>query len=353
MEHVKIFAKTLESSAAEQIEQLASSSAYEDSKMRIMPDAHAGKGCTIGTTMTISDKVTPNLVGVDIGCGMLTVKLYTKRNINLDELDEFINNNVPVGFSIYDNPIAGFDFSELRCYDYVDINRAARSIGTLGGGDHFIELSKGCDKSLYLIIHSGSRNIGKMTCDHYQRLADELHPELSSLAYLEGGPMNDYLNDTEIVQRYAALNRLMIANRILDFLNVCEVNRFETIHNYIEFSRMILRKGAVSAEFGEQLLIPINMRDGSLLCAGKGNQDWNYSAPHGAGRVLSRADAKKNLLMSDFCESMSGIYSTSVVATTIDESPMAYKPMDEIISAIGDTVDIIDILKPIYNFKSH
>lgn len=382
---VKIFAETFEQEAYAQIEQLANYPAYEDSIIRIMPDSHAGKGCTVGTTMTITDKVTPNLVGVDIGCGMLTVEL-SDQYIQCDKLDAVIRELIPNGFNVHNTQKAEFDFSNLRCAKYVDINRAYLSIGTLGGGNHFIEIDYSQrNQRYYLVIHSGSRKLGGDVCRYYQNLAEKTESNRSveirntiaklkaegreceiqdaiskipqdckhkELAHLSGSNYTDYLNDMGIVQQFAVLNRATMANIIIEAMGFTEVNRFETIHNYIDFSRMILRKGAVSAEYGERLLIPINMRDGSLICLGKGNPDWNYSAPHGAGRLMSRSKAKELLSMEEYQASMNGIYTTSVNKATIDEAPQAYKPMDEIIKAVADTVEIEDIIKPIYNFKA-
>lgn len=326
---VKIFAETLEGTALEQINAMPS-----DSKIRIMPDAHAGAGCTIGTTMTIGKVVNPNYVGVDIGCGMLTIELKD-TSVDFEMLDATIREKVPFGFNVHSFPVEKFDFSKLICIEHVDIERAKLSIGSLGGGNHFIEIDKSMNNSkLYLVIHSGSRKLGADICRYYSGL--------------ESFNIDDYLNDMSIAQKYASLNRNTIANLI----GLNEINRMETIHNYIDFNRMILRKGAVSAEYGEKLLIPINMRDGSLLCVGKGNDDWNYSAPHGAGRLMSRGEAKKKLNMEEYTESMNGIYSTCIKESTIDESPMAYKPMEEIIRCITPTCDVIDILKPVYNFKA-
>lgn len=376
---VKIFAETFEQEAYAQIERLANYPAYEDSTIRIMPDSHAGKGCTVGTTMTISDKVTPNLVGVDIGCGMLTVEL-ADRQIQYRELDTAIRELIPSGFAIHSTQKAEFDLSNLRCANYVNINRAYLSIGTLGGGNHFIEIDYSQrTQRYYLVIHSGSRKLGGDVCRYYQNLAEkvEIRNTISrlkadgreheiqetirkiphdykdkELLHLSGDNFSDYLNDMKIVQQFATLNRATIANIIIEAVGFTEVNRFETIHNYIDLSRMILRKGAVSAELGERLLIPINMRDGSLICIGKGNPDWNYSAPHGAGRLMSRSKAKEQLSMEEYQISMNGIYTTSVSKSTIDEAPHAYKPMDEIIRMVADTVEIEDIIKPIYNFKA-
>ncbi|HBG40254.1 MAG TPA: RNA-splicing ligase RtcB [Porphyromonadaceae bacterium] len=382
---VKIFAETFEHEAYDQVKRLANYPAYESSVIRIMPDSHAGKGCTVGTTMTITDKVTPNLVGVDIGCGMLTVELRDK-NINCERLDQVIREKIPYGFNVHSKPRASFDFEKLHCAKYVGLERALLSIGSLGGGNHFIEIDySGKDDKYYLVIHSGSRNLGANVCKYYQDLAfqgvnemkkirDELIARLKSegrekeindeikkikkpivdkeLVHLSGEYFDRYMNDMEIVQRFASLNRKTMADIIIREAGLSEACRFETIHNYIDFKRMILRKGAVSAEAGEKLLIPINMRDGSLICIGKGNPDWNYSAPHGAGRLMSRSKAKELLSMDEFTKSMDGIFTTSVNASTLDEAPMAYKSMEEISSAITDTVDIIDKIKPVYNFKA-
>lgn len=381
-----IFAETFEYEAYDQIKKLVNFEAYENAKVRIMPDAHAGKGCTVGTTITITDKVTPNLVGVDINCGMLTIKLKNKE-INFEKLDRIIKTKVPSGFSVHKKSMKKFDFSNLRCQKHVDLERATLSIGTLGGGNHFIEVGKDeTTNELYLIIHSGSRKLGGDVCKYYQDKAfqnvnemskvvkntidklkaDGREKEIASeiknikkptadkdLAYLIGNDFNNYMNDMSIVQKFATLNRETIAEIIIKEMNWQESDRFETIHNYIDFKRMILRKGAVSAEKDEMLLIPINMRDGSLLCIGKGNEDWNYSAPHGAGRLMSRSKAKEAINMDDFKDSMMDVYTTSVMRETLDEAPQAYKSIDEIKSAIVDTVDIVGIIKPLYNYKAH
>lgn len=381
-----IFAETFEYEAFEQVKNMINFEPYQDAKVRIMPDAHAGKGCTVGTTMTITNKVTPNLVGVDIGCGMLTIQLKNSE-IDLEKLDQIINEKIPHGFNVHSTSKSKFDFSELKCQKHVGLQRAMLSIGSLGGNNHFIEIAKSssCDK-YYLIIHTGSRKLGGDVCKYYQDKAfqnanemckivkntiDKLKTEGrqkeianeiknikkpitdKNLAFLEGNDFADYMHDMQIVQNFASLNRKIISDIIMYEMNWQESERFETIHNYIDFKRMILRKGAVSAENGETLLIPINMCDGSLLCVGKGNEDWNYSAPHGAGRLMSRTKAKEQINISDFIETMKGIYSTSVTKETLDEAPQAYKSIEEIKSAITETVDIIDILKPIYNFKSH
>lgn len=382
---VKIFAETFEYDAYEQIKRIANYEAYKDSIIRIMPDSHAGKGCTVGTTMTITDKVTPNLVGVDIGCGMLAVELKDNY-IDCEKLDSVIREKVPNGFNVHERQKSTFDFDKLLCGKHVDLERALLSIGTLGGGNHFIEMDYSeKHNKYYLVIHSGSRKLGGDVCKYYQDLAfqganemgkvkselinrlkaegreKDIESEIKKLkkpsadkelAHLWGNNFSSYLNDMEIVQRFAVLNRKTIADIIIKGMGFREESRFETIHNYIDFNRMILRKGAVSAEKGQILLIPINMRDGSLICIGKGNENWNYSAPHGAGRLMSRSKAKELISMDEFADSMNGIYTTSVNESTIDEAPHAYKSMEEIKNAIVDTVDIIDTIKPIYNFKA-
>lgn len=381
---IKIYATTLEDVAFEQIKELGEFEPYQDSKIRIMPDCHAGAGCTIGTTMEIKDKITPNLVGVDIGCGMLTVKLK-ETNINLQKLDSVINEFIPNGFNIHSEPKADFEFDKLIAKN-LNIERAKLSIGSLGGGNHFIEVGKNSKGELFLVIHSGSRNIGGQIAKYYQDIAienltdnskereelierlkkegkqNEIGEELKKLkkpiinkdlAYLTGTDFDNYMHDMELMQKFAVLNRRTMANIILEKAELTEAEAFETIHNYIDFKRMILRKGAVSAENGETLLIPINMRDGSIIAKGKGNEDWNYSAPHGAGRLMGRNEAHKKLNFDEFKEQMKDIYSTSVLTETLDEAPNAYKSMNEIIEAIGETVDILDIIKPIYNFKAH
>lgn len=362
--------------AAAQILELCNQEFVKDSIIRIMPDTHAGAGCTIGTTMTVKDKIVPNLVGVDIGCGMETVKLKQKE-VDLKRLDRYIHEKIPAGFNIRKSPhpyIERTDLDRLVSLKHVDLNRARLSVGTLGGGNHFIELNKDSAGSLYLVVHSGSRHLGKQVAEHYQemayreRLAESRHalekkkhkgsPVIKpgsinkALAYLEGKSCNNYLADMFIVQQYAVQNRNAIVDEILSGLALEAEDRFTTIHNYIDPERMILRKGAVSALEGERLLIPINMSDGSLLCVGKGNRDWNWSAPHGAGRLMSRKKAKEFITMEQFEKSMRGIYSTTVNRSTLDECALAYKPMEEIIKNIRDTVEIIDTLKPLYNFKA-
>ena len=379
-----VYTGLIEPTAVSQVIDMLNQEAFKDSKIRIMPDVHAGKGCTIGTTMTIEDKVVPNLVGVDIGCGMYTMEMGTDP-IDLKKLDEIIKRDIPSGFHIREK--IAIDFSDnlnrLRCADKVNIDRALHSIGTLGGGNHFIEVAVSDGGMHYLIIHSGSRNLGKQIAKHYQELAvkncmldkEKIIGELKAhgryseinatlrdlgkkvppkdLSYLEGQDLVDYIKDMHIAQTYAELNRAVMANVICQGLGIPRGDSFTTRHNYIDIRAMILRKGAVSAQAGETLLIPMNMRDGSLLCVGKGNAEWNYSAPHGAGRTMSRGQAKTELSLLDFEKQMEGIYTTSVGLSTLDEAPDAYKPMQSIVDQIQDTVDIIDILRPIYNYKSH
>ena len=383
---VKVFAETFEQEAYDQIKMLANFEPYQNAKIRIMPDSHAGKGCTIGTTMIITDKVTPNLVGVDIGCGMLVVELQEKE-IDLEKLDNVIRKFIPSGFNVHEEPLKGFyGFIGLRCTRHVDLQRALRSIGSLGGGNHFIEVDRSEDGRLYLVIHSGSRNLGVGVCNYYQNLAYEklnsltdkkkemierlkaqgrekdINTELrklqkskvsKELAYVEGQDFEDYINDMEIVQQFASLNRKAIAELITEYMSWHIVDTFETIHNYIDTKNMILRKGAVSAQKGEKFIVPINMRDGSLICIGKGNEDWNCSAPHGAGRLMSRSKAKEIISMNEYKDAMNGIYTTSVNDATIDEAPQVYKPIEEFMKAIKPTADIVEVVKPIYNFKAN
>ena len=387
----RVFTEIIDPSAISQIIELCNQPMSEGSHIRIMPDVHAGAGCTIGTTMKISDKVVPNLVGVDIGCGMETVKLKEKH-IELQKLDKLIYEKIPSGFAIrekahrYNEKI---DLTELYCYEHINPLRAERSIGTLGGGNHFIEADKGEDGSIYIIIHSGSRHLGVETAKYYQEEAyrllngsaqkdvDALVEKLKSegkekqiqaeitklkntkstsvpkhLAYCEGELFRQYIHDMKIVQQFAMLNRQAMMDEIIKGMHLHITEQFTTIHNYIDTDTMILRKGAVSAEAGEKLLIPINMRDGSLICTGKGNADWNCSAPHGAGRLMSRSQAKQSFTVSEFKKQMSGIYTTSVNAQTLDECPMAYKSIEDIVDNITDTVEINKIIKPIYNFKA-
>ena len=390
---VKVFAETFEQDAYDQIERLANYPAYQDSTIRIMPDSHAGKGCTVGTTMTITDKVTPNLVGVDIGCGMYTVYLGN-IDIDFEKVDEAAH-FIPCGRNVWEGRQERFDLTQLRCYRSLrDTKRLERSLGTLGGGNHFIEIDEDANGGKYLVIHSGSRNLGTQVAEFYQQLAVDLNigkedyfrqreeiirtykeqgrrteiqaalkaldkdfqakePTLPrDLCFLYGSFMEDYLHDVDICQRFAERNRERMAQIILDRCGWTALETFQTIHNYIDVHEMVLRKGAVSAKAGEKLLVPINMRDGSLICLGKGNEDWNCSAPHGAGRLMSRSAAFERLTMAEYEAEMAGIYSTCVVPDTLDESPMAYKSMDEIVENIEPTAEIICRIKPIYNFKA-
>lgn len=385
----KVFTDNVEETAMSQIIELCNQEFIQGSKIRIMPDTHAGAGCVIGTTMTIKDKIVPNLVGVDIGCGMAIINLGKGVKINLEKLDNFIRENVPSGHDVNDKEDIFKPIKNLKCKSYVNQNRALCSLGTLGGGNHFIEVDIDNEDNTYIVIHSGSRYLGKQVAEYYQekafkdltnnaeqikQLVDKLKsegrerdiqneikkikkPSISrTLAYVEGKNFNDYLNDMEIVQQYACINRQkMLMKMFQDFLQLdirCNDGYFQTIHNYIDLKNMVLRKGSISAQKDEIVLIPINMRDGSLLCKGKGNSDWNYSAPHGAGRLMSRSKAKELVTIQEFENSMVGIYTTSVNQFTIDESPMAYKPMQEIIDNIQDTVEILKVIKPIYNFKA-
>ncbi len=387
------YAKVVEDAAIEQIRRMCDYALTDGSRICIMPDVHFGKGCTIGTTMTITDKVCPNLVGVDIGCGMYTVEL-NERDIDLAAVDRAAH-IVPSGCDVWEGRVERFDLTALRCYRYLrDARRIERSLGTLGGGNHFIEIDRASDGRCYLVIHSGSRNLGKQAAEYYQSLAVDLHKgkekyfkmrdeiievykaegrrteiqaalrELArsyvaaellvpeDLCWLYGDFLADYIADIEIIQRFARRNREIIAEKIMDMAGLTAADVFHTIHNYIDTDEMILRKGAIAAHKGERVLIPINMRDGAVIAVGRGNPDWNYSAPHGAGRVMSRTAAKDNISLEEYVKSMEGIYSTSVNISTLDESPMAYKSLDDIISVIDETVDIIDIIKPIYNFKA-
>lgn len=383
----KVFTDNIEKEAVSQIINLLNQDFVSGSQIRIMPDTHAGAGCTIGTTMTITDKVVPNLVGVDIGCGMETV-LLKNSHIELQQLDRVIHEHIPAGFSTRDKVHPFMDeinLAELRCADHVNLNRAELSMGTLGGGNHFIELDRDDEGKFYLVVHSGSRNLGKQVAEYYQKAAarnlekrrndstrmiaelkaqgreQEIEDALrqrefikvdKNLAFAEGTLFNDYIHDMAITQHYAVLNRRAMVREIVNKMKFKVIDSFTTVHNYIEMDTMILRKGAISAKAGERVLIPINMRDGSLICIGKGNPDWNQSAPHGAGRLMSRRAARECITLSQFKDSMKGIYSTTVDKSTIDESPFAYKPMEEIISNIAQTVEIIKVIKPVYNFKA-
>lgn len=386
MEKLKIFAKTIESEALSQIEAMANCTAYRDCTIRVMPDCHAGKGCTVGTVISIKDMVIPNTVGVDIGCGMLVCELGD-IDIDLQILDKVINECIPSGFNSHKEVQSWFNFDYCHCIDDIDVDKAMLQIGTLGGGNHFIEVNVDSNHNKYLVIHSGSRNLGKKVCEYYQNKAyqscnvtsnkvakdsiikflkakgeeHKIQDALSKLVtnktpndlcYLWGKDLNNYIYDMNMAQEYASENRETIANIICEKMGWRVKSMFETIHNYIDIESRILRKGAVSAKLGEKLIIPINMRDGSLICAGKGNVDWLQSAPHGAGRLMSRTKAKETLSMVQYNKEMDGIYTTSICESTLDEAPMAYKPIDEIVECIQPTVAILEQIRPIYNFKA-
>lgn len=387
----KVFTEVIDEASIAEIITLCNQEFTKESKIRLMPDVHAGAGCTIGTTMTITDKIVPNLVGVDIGCGMEVIKVKEKH-LELQKLDKLIYKKIPSGFSIRESAhryIKYITLDRLRCYSKINMRKAENSLGTLGGGNHFIEVDKGEDGSIYIVVHSGSRHLGLEVAKYYQEegyktLTHYSHAEIEdviqrlkkegrqqeiqktlkqmqdskqtsipkSLAYVSGSLFDDYLHDMKIIQTYAEWNRKAIMDEIIKGMKLHVVEQFTTIHNYIDLDAMILRKGAVSAREGEKLLIPINMRDGSLICIGKGNDDWNQSAPHGAGRLMSRSKAKESFTVSEFKKQMEGIYTTSVNIGTLDECPMAYKSMDDIVNCIEDTVSIVQVIKPIYNFKA-
>ena len=386
------YAKVVEDEAIEQVRRMCDYEFTQDSKIRIMPDVHAGKGCTIGTTMTVTDKVVPNIVVVDIGCGMYTVNLG-KESIDFEKLDEAAH-FIPSGMNIWEGRQERFDLQELRCYRSLKNTKwLERSLGTLGGGNHFIEVDRTSDETNYLVIHTGSRNLGKQVAEIYQQLAIDLNkgketyfqqrdeiirtykeqgrrkeiqkaleaiswnqrettmPE--DLCFLYGQFFEDYMHDVEICQRFARRNREKIAEILLARTGMTGGEAFHTIHNYIDTDEMILRKGAIAAHVGEKVLIPINMRDGSVLAIGKGNPEWNYSAPHGAGRIMSRTKAKSELNLDEYRKAMAGVYTTSVNEATLDEAPMAYKSLEDIIDVIKESVDVIEVMKPIYNFKAN
>ncbi len=387
------YAKVIEETAVEQVRRMCDYALTEGSRVRIMPDVHAGKGCTIGTTMTVTDKACPNIVGVDIGCGMYTVRL-NRRELDFAKIDEAAH-FIPSGMRVWEGRIEKFDLTGLRCYRSLkDSRRLERSLGTLGGGNHFIEIDRAADGTFYLVIHSGSRNLGKQVAEIYQQLAIDLHmgkeeyfrqreeiirtykeqgrrSEIQSalqklekgfqtqtlavpedICWLYGSYLEDYLHDVEICQGFARRNREKMAEILLERTGMAAVEAFHTIHNYIDTEEKILRKGAIAAHAGEKVLIPINMRDGSVLAVGKGNPQWNYSAPHGAGRIMSRQKAKETLDLEAYQAAMKGIYTTSVNENTIDEAPMAYKSLEDIIDVIEDSVEVIDIMRPVYNFKA-
>lgn len=386
----KVFADKVDEDSVRQIYDLCNQQFTENERIRMMPDVHAGAGCVIGTTMTVTDRVVPNLVGVDIGCGMETV-LIKGRQLEPEQLDKFIKFNIPSGFSIRDKEhryAERLRLSELRCAKYISLDRAYLSLGTLGGGNHFIEADKG-ESGIYIVIHSGSRHLGVEVAKHYQKRAvDELKhsgdadvkkliAEMKSagrekeinaalkklnmqakkivpdhLAYVFGSAFDDYIHDMKIVQEFAMMNRKAMMDDIIRGMKLKVSDEFTTVHNYIDTENMIVRKGSVSAQKGERLIIPINMRDGSLICIGKGNPDWNFSAPHGAGRLFSRSQAKQSFTVSEFKKQMAGIYSSTINSATLDECPMAYKSMNDIVDNIGDTADITEVIKPIYNYKA-
>lgn len=351
-----IFTDNVDETTISQVKNLCNSVIAKNSKIRIMPDCHAGAGCVIGTTMTIKDKIVPNLVGVDIGCGMYVVRLKDFKDPEL--LDDIIKSFIPSGKSVRNKTykrVEEIEIDKLKSKKEVDIQRGYLSIGTLGGGNHFIEVAKG--EGYYLIIHSGSRHPGKQVAEYYQSLAKKICQKkgikiANGLEYLEGEEMENYLNDMKIMQNYAKINRESMAEIIIDRMKLEPLDSFHTIHNYIDIENSILRKGAVSAKNGERLLIPLNMKDGSLICLGKGNPNWNFSAPHGAGRIMSRNRAKEVITLEQFKEVMKGVFSTTINKWTIDEAPQAYKSPDEIIKSIGETVEIVERLTPVYNFKA-
>ena len=383
----KVFADTLDERARGQLSRVCDAEHFSQCKIRVMPDVHAGVGCVIGFTMALKDKVVPNMVGVDIGCGMYLCQLQEKE-IDYAMLDSTIRSKVPSGNTNHKKPIEeaeGFNFENLRCFEGINVINAKRCLGTLGGGNHFIEVDRDSDGTLYLVIHTGSRNLGAGVAEFYQKrgyqvLSQKLEEKYNALlekakseeerekilrekeeekasvlpheAYVEGQLFEDYIHDMKITQEFADLNRKIIANRLIDALGLHVVESFTTTHNYIDMDEMVLRKGAVSAKKGEKLLIPINMRDGGLLCIGKGNEDWNNSAPHGAGRLMTRSKAKETISLEDYQKAMEGIYSTCISTGTLDESPMAYKNKGEIVKNIAPTAEIFKEIKPVYNFKS-
>ena len=386
------YASVIEDEAVEQIRRMCDHDLTAGSRIRIMPDVHAGKGCTIGTTMTVTDRIVPNIVGVDIGCGMYTVNLG-KADLDFEKLDAAAH-RVPSGMQVWDRVQESFDLGELRCSALLkNTDRLRLSLGTLGGGNHFIEADVSGDGTKYLVIHSGSRNLGKQVAEIYQREAirqcrgkedhfqkrmrlitelreqgrsreisgalRELEREAGTnqsipedLCYLRGTAFRDYLHDVEICQRFARRNREIMAAVILDYAGLRSQDAFHTVHNYIDTGEMILRKGAIAAHEGERVLIPVNMRDGSILATGRGNPEWNFSAPHGAGRIMSRTSAKKKLSLEEYRKAMAGVYSTSVNEDTLDEAPMAYKSLRDITGNATETIDIIEVLRPVYNFKA-
>lgn len=396
MSNLKIFAKTIEEEAVAQVNTLVAQTAFKDCKVRIMPDCHAGAGCVIGFTADLGDKVIPNIVGVDIGCGMYCCEIDS-TSIDFEKLDKIIRTYVPSGMTVRDMVLVPFpEIKDMFCYNNLkNVDRFDKSVGTLGGGNHFIEVNVSSDgRKTYLVIHTGSRNVGKQVADYYQNIAIEkmcgkakldetisakifelksagksneiqsevakiksqfysIVPEIpKELSYLTGEDREKYLYDMKICQRFAVKNRETIANIVCEKMGWNILNKFHTIHNYIEEETNMVRKGAISAKLGEKLIIPINMRDGSILGEGLGNEDWNYSAPHGAGRLMGRMNAKRTLSLEEYRSQMSDVYTTSVSFDTLDEAPLAYKSMDEILEGIKPTVKVLDVIKPAYNFKA-
>ena len=391
----KIFTDNVDNETISQLYEVLNQESVAGSQIRIMPDCHAGKGCVVGTTMTLHNKVIPNLVGVDISCGMLCCRIETPgKNLDLDKFDKVMHKNIKSGFEIYDSPqpyAAKIEnnLHNLKCADRVDIPKALRSIGSIGGGNHFVEIDKDEYNNLYIVIHCGSRHLGLEVCDYYQNkaytklnksskndvkiLIDQYKKEgrqkeiaqaiktlkntkttnvPKDLCYLEDDDFNDYIHDMEILENFAYWNRKQVLDTLLENMGLKSAEEFTTTHNYVDTKNMILRKGSIDASLGKKVIIPMNMKDGSLICTGKGNADWNFSAPHGAGRLMSRSKAKKLLSMDTYETEMSGIYSTCINSSTLDEAPMAYKPMQEIINCIQNTVEINEIIRPIYNFKA-
>lgn len=387
---LKIFTENIEPEAVNQIYELIRTAPFENATVRIMPDVHYGKGCVVGFTGTTNDKIIPNVIGIDIGCGMLTVKLG-KQKLDLAALDEHIRSRVPAGSKVHKAYTEDNMIRKLRCFKKLaDLDKLYRSMGTLGGGNHFIEIDVDDDGEQYLVIHTGSRNLGQQVATYYQKLAVEMcknaaqqqkqavhnklrnegriaeipdamqqisqqHYDLTKIpahqCYLWGAAKDDYLYDVGVCQEFARKNRQHIADSILSFLHISRAESFDTIHNYIDDDG-IIRKGAIAAHKGQKVIIPMNMRDGCLIAIGKGNPDWNCSAPHGAGRLFRRQAVQEYFTVEEFARQMQGIYSTSISSATLDESPMAYKPMEEIISLISPTVDIVNIIRPVYNFKA-
>ena len=380
----KVFTDDVDNETISQLTLLLNQPFTTGSKIRIMPDTHAGKGCVVGTTMTIDNQICPNLVGVDIGCGMLAVQIE-ETEIDFPKLDDVIHQYVPSGFNVRDRIVASSNAAQIIAP--INVSLALHSLGTLGGGNHFIECDRDGNGNVWLVVHTGSRHLGLEVCKYYQDLAwkklqkrsdiiagtiaklksegrqDEIEGAIKSiksskvviprdLAYVQGSDFDNYIHDMRITQEHAKINRETIVEIICSYMGWHVKDQIHSIHNYIDTENMILRKGSVSAQSGERIIIPMNMRDGSLICVGKGNPDWNFSAPHGAGRLMSRSRAKENISLEEYQDSMNGIYSTCVGYSTIDESPMAYKPMSEIVNSVGDTVNVVDIIKPIYNFKA-